>query len=83
MSTLRFVPKSALKDMVAGLAERARVLAPAREGCVVVFKEYSGGEPVLARSSVAPKEALLPACESLFTFRFLREENSLKLDDAQ
>jgi ferredoxin len=84
MSTLRFISKSALKDMAAGLAARARVLAPAREGCVVVFKEYSGGEPMFARSSVAPKEALLPACENLFTFRFTREaENPLKLDDSR
>ena len=73
MSTLRYVPSGGLAALAAALAARARLLAPAREGASVMFREYAGGEPCLARATVSPKTAVLPACETLFTFAAARQ----------
>jgi ferredoxin len=68
MSTLRYVSKDGLSGLADKLAARARLLVPAREGASVMFREYKGGELCLSRATVSPKAAVLPACETLFTF---------------
>lgn len=74
MSTLRYIPKNALAELMGRLAARVRLLAPVREGASVIFKEYAGGEPLFDRAAAAPKAAVLPACETLFSFRRTRED---------
>jgi ferredoxin len=73
MSVLRYVSQDGLSGLVARLAARARLLVPTREGASVMFREYAGGELCLARATVSPKAAVLPACETLFTFASTRE----------
>ncbi|MDR0466972.1 MAG: 4Fe-4S dicluster domain-containing protein [Deltaproteobacteria bacterium] len=73
MSALRYVPQDGLNGLAARLAARARLLAPTREGVSVMFREYAGGELLLARATVSPKAAALPACETLFTFTSAKE----------
>ena len=73
MSTLRYVSKDGLSGLAGKLAARARLVVPAPEGASVMFREYSGGELCLARATVSPKTAVLPACETLFTFAFTKE----------
>jgi ferredoxin len=73
MSVLRYVSQDGLKGLAAGLAARARLMVPAREGASVMFREYAGGEICLARATVSPKAAVLPACETLFTFTGAKE----------
>ena len=68
MSTLCYVPQDGLNGLADKLAAHARLLVPAREGASVMFREYAGGELCLARATVSPKAAVLPACETLFTF---------------
>jgi ferredoxin len=69
MSSLRYIPHGDLEKLAARLAERARLTVPTREGASVVFGEYRGGEVLLERAAVSPKAAVLPSCETLFTFR--------------
>jgi formate hydrogenlyase subunit 6/NADH:ubiquinone oxidoreductase subunit I len=73
MSVLRYVSQEGLKGLAARLAARARLLVPTREGTSVIFREYAGGELCLARAAVSPKAAVLPACETLFTFACTKE----------
>ena len=80
MNTLRYIPKDGLAGLAAQLAARARLLVPTREGMSVVFREYAGGEPCLARATVSPKAAVLPACETLFTFVKTKERSDKDAD---
>ncbi|MDR2695562.1 MAG: 4Fe-4S dicluster domain-containing protein [Deltaproteobacteria bacterium] len=73
MSALRYLSNNGLNGLAARLAARARLLVPSREGASVVFREYAGGELCLARATVSPKAAVLPACETLFTFSGVKE----------
>ena len=73
MSVLRYVPNDGLNGLAAGLAARARLLVPTREGACVMFREYAGGELCLSRATTSPKAAVLPACETLFTFAGSKE----------
>ena len=73
MSVLRHVSQDGLKGLAARLAARARLMVPAREGASVMFREYAGGDLCLARATVSPKAAVLPACETLFTFTYAKE----------
>jgi ferredoxin len=73
MSTLRYISKDGLAGLAAGLAARARLLVPVREGASVMFREYAGGDLCLARATVSPKAAVLPACETLLTFAYTKE----------
>ena len=82
MSTLRYVSKDGLNAFAAGLAARARLLVPSREGASVMFREYAGGELCLARATVSPKAAVLPACETLFTFVGAKESKESSDTDA-
>ena len=80
MSTLRYVSSDGLNEFAARLAERARLLVPVREGASVMFRVYQGGELCLARSTVSPKAAVLPACETLFTFANTKESPDANAD---
>jgi ferredoxin len=62
-----------LKGLAEKRAARARLLVPTREGASVIFREYAGGELCLARAAVSPKTAVLPACETLFSFAHTKE----------
>ena len=81
MNMLRYVSNNGLAELAAGLAARRRLLAPVREGASVVFREYAGGELCLARAAVSPKSAVLPACETLFTFAKTKESPDAHADD--
>ena len=74
MSTLRYISNDGLDGLAARLAARARLLVPAREGASVMFREYAGGDLCLDRTTVSPKAAVLPACETLFTFAGTKEQ---------
>jgi len=80
MSTLRYVSKDGLNALAVALAARARLLVPSREGASVMFREYAGGELCLARATVSPKAAVLPACETLFTFAGTKESSDADAD---
>jgi len=80
MNALRYVSTDGLAGLAAGLAARARLLVPVREGASVMFREYAGGELCLARATVSPKAAVLPACETLFTFTKLKESADTDAD---
>jgi ferredoxin len=80
MSTLRYVSKDGLNGLAGVLAARARLLVPAREGASVMFREYAGGDLCLARAAVSPKAAVLPACETLFTFAKTQEDPDKNAD---
>jgi ferredoxin len=73
MSALCDVPNDGLNGLAARLAARARLLVPSREGASVMFREYAGGDLCLARAAISPKAAVLPACETLFTFAGAKE----------
>ena len=83
MSSLRYIAPSGLQEFMTGLAGRGRLLAPVQAGASVVFGEYAGGEPCLARATVAPKEVVLPACESLFSFEKVKENSENASTGAQ
>ena len=80
MNTLRYVSTDGLAGLAAGLAARARLLVPAREGASVMFREYAGGELCLSRATVSPKAAVLPACETLFAFTKTKESPDANSD---
>ncbi len=73
MSDLRFATADALLAWLRDLAGERRVVAPRREGPSVLFRpippeEMTELEPMLRRSTVSPKAAILPASEVLFRF---------------
>lgn len=68
----RYFPADALTKVVASMADERRVLIPVTQPAVknsVIFAPFSAGMTVeLHKASVAPKEAVLPQCETLLTY---------------
>ncbi|MGN0009197.1 MAG: 4Fe-4S dicluster domain-containing protein [Desulfovibrionaceae bacterium] len=91
MSNTRFLTADALPGAVAALAATRRVLIPVRQPAVkqsVIFAPYATGMPVeLMRATIPPKEAVLPQCETLISYRMLKDARNpgsgsrLELDD--
>ena len=81
MSVIRFLATDALSGWLADIAASRRVLAPRQEGKAVVFRDLVPGEtPSLARATVSPKAAVLPACETLVRFTGTKDpENPAKV----
>lgn len=93
MSAIRFLAADALTPWLAGVAEAFRVLAPRREGRVVVFRPWNAdgkeGEPSLTfeRATASPKEALFPSCEVLMRFSATKDADDpaklhMQVDDS-
>lgn len=82
MSAIRFLAADALASWLAEVAASRQVLAPRQEGKAVVFRPLAAGEaPVLERSTVAPKAAVLPPCETLVHFSGAKDsENPAKVN---
>lgn len=82
MSAIRFLAADALASWLAEVAASRQVLAPRQEGKAVVFRPLTAGEaPVLERSTVAPKAAVLPPCETLVHFSGTKDsENPAKVN---
>lgn len=87
MSTIRFLAADGLASWLAEVAASRQVLAPRQEGKAVVFRPLAPGDaPVLARSTVSPKAAVFPPCETLVRYTGAKDpENpakvNLSLDD--
>ncbi|MDR2821232.1 MAG: 4Fe-4S dicluster domain-containing protein [Desulfovibrio sp.] len=88
MSTTRFVASDGLPAFLSFLVKTGRrVLAPAEKPAVkssVVFEPWSEGKAfTLQKATVPAKEAVLPQCETLLTYKKTREGDSvsLTLDD--
>lgn len=75
MSKTRFVKTGGLAGFLASLRQKGlRVLAPMEKSSAskpaVIYAPWEKGMPVnLAKSTVSPKEAVLPECETLFSFK--------------
>ncbi len=81
MSSLLFATPAELTAWLAGLASSHQVLAPRQEGPSVVYRPHTveqisavGVNALLRRSTVSPKQAILPQCETLVTFKSTKDE---------
>ena len=79
MSSLLFATPKELTGWLAGLASGHRVLAPRQEGPSVVFRPRTAEElasadidALLRRATASPKQAMLPQCETLVTFKSVK-----------
>lgn len=87
MSTIRFLSADKLDSWLAEAASSRQVLAPRQEGKSVLFRPWSPGTKItFARSTVSPKGAVFPQCETLFTYKGTKDPQdpgkiSLALDD--
>lgn len=81
MSSARFLTTEALPaflERLASLDGGRRVLVPVRQGRSVVFAPYTaGGEFTLDRTTVPPKEAVLPQCEPLMSYSLVKDPENL------
>ena len=83
MSKFRFVASDGLAGVAATLAKKGRrVLVPVEKAASskpsVVFAPYEPGLAMtLAKATVPPKEAVLPECETLMTFKKSRDPADL------
>lgn len=70
--TIAYIAHADLDAVVAQVAEKQRVLVPTPKAAVkksTVFQPYIAGTPVqFLKATIAPKEVVLPACETLLTF---------------
>lgn len=90
MSSIRFMPEDALPGFLKSLGEHEgqprRVLVPVNQGRAVVFAPWTPDVDMsIKRTNASPKEALLPSCETLLSYRRARQENgsmALELDSA-
>ncbi|MFI3271039.1 MAG: 4Fe-4S dicluster domain-containing protein [Pseudomonadota bacterium] len=87
--TIAYIAHADLDTVVAQLAEKQRVLVPTLKPAVkksTVFAPYVAGTPVqFMKATIAPKEVVLPACETLMSFKKDKNEDgttSLTIDDA-
>ncbi|MBN2403438.1 MAG: 4Fe-4S dicluster domain-containing protein [Spirochaetes bacterium] len=76
MADTGFLPKEKLKDFLEALSKDAVVYAPALEGDIVLFKEYSQGKDLyLDRpANLGPKSIIYPQCETLLSFDFKKND---------
>ncbi len=64
-----YLPKAELTAWLDKQSEKYRVFAPTQEGYAVVARVRTiGQDPVLERTRISPKEALIPASEDLIKF---------------
>ena len=80
MSSLLFATSKELTSWLAKLASDHRVLAPRQEGPSVVYRPRTAEEPasadidaLLRRATASPKQAMLPQCETLVTFKSVKD----------
>lgn len=81
MSSLLFATPKELTGWLAKLASGHRVLAPRQEGPSVVYRPRTAEElasadidALLRRATASPKQAMLPQCETLVTFKSVKNE---------
>ena len=81
MSSLRHLNADALPALLAKLAQsgegETQVLVPQVQGKSVVFAPYTGGDFTLEKAATSPKEAVLPRCETLVTYRRAKDPEDL------
>lgn len=87
MGTSKYISEKSLPQWLTEQAASSRVITPRREGHVVLPKPYTGGEIQLERTTQAPKEAALPACEVLLRYSRPKDQanpdqSTLELDDS-
>ena len=87
MSSLLFATPKELTGWLAKLASGHRVLAPRQEGPSVVYRPQTAEQlasadidALLRRATASPKQAMLPQCETLVTFKSVKDaEDPAKL----
>jgi len=82
MIVTRYLPAESLSEFVQELSnlqgDNSRILVPTRQGKAIVFIPYSkDAEFTLDRATSSPKQAVLPACESLFKYKRTKDEEQL------
>lgn len=84
MSRLLFATPKELTGWLSKLASGKRVLAPRQEGPSVVYHAYSAQDladadvnALLKRSTVSPKQAMLPQCETLVAFKSVKDPEDM------
>lgn len=94
MSSIRFLSEDSLPGFLQSLGQPTkqsagqprRVLVPVNQGRGVIFAPWSPDVDMsIKRTNVPPKEAVLPACETLLSYRRTRQEDgslALALDSA-
>lgn len=80
MSSLLFATPKELTGWLSALASGYRVLAPRQEGPSVVYRPWTAEElasadsaALLRRATASPKQAMLPQCETLVTFKSVKD----------
>ncbi|WP_418765404.1 4Fe-4S dicluster domain-containing protein [Mailhella sp.] len=80
MSSLLFATPKELTGWLAKLASGYRVLAPRQEGPSVVYRPQTAEQlasadidALLRRATASPKQAMLPQCETLVTFKSVKD----------
>ena len=80
MSSLLFATPKDLTSWLAKLASDHRVLAPRQEGPSVVFRPRTAEQlasadidALLRRATASPKQVMLPQCETLVTFKSVKD----------
>lgn len=80
MSSLLFATPKELTGWLAKLASGHRVLAPRQEGPSVVYRPQTAEQlasadidALLRRATASPKQAMLPQCETLVTFKSVKD----------
>ncbi|GFH63213.1 MAG: NAD(P)H dehydrogenase subunit B [Candidatus Desulfovibrio kirbyi] len=88
MNAIRFLPSDGLPALLSCLVKTGRrILAPVEKPAVkssVVFEPWSEGKPLtLQKATVPAKEAVLPQCETLLSYRQTKNADTaaLNLDD--
>jgi len=72
--TVVYLPGENLAAWLEKQAQTRRVLAPAKEGAATVFRPYTGGEPLMDRTRLSPKAAVIPTGEVLAYFSATKDE---------
>ncbi len=72
--TVVYLPADALAAWLEKQAQTRRVLAPAAEGYATVFRPYTGGAPLMERTRLSPKAAVIPTGEVLAHFSAVKDE---------
>ena len=77
--TTCFLASDGLASWLAKIAQTRRVLAPHKEGKAVLFREWKEGDPApeLAKSTISPKGAIIPACETLVKYQITKDPENL------
>ena len=84
--TVVYLPADQLTAWLEKQTQSRRVLAPTKEGHATVFRPYSGGNPLMDRTRLSPKAAVIPTGEVLTTFSAVKDQDDpgklhVSLDD--